>query len=93
MSPSMTYSSVLSWSLVNMARYMYSMPGRITAPSAMPPPPEDGPLAGLTPAAYIQRIKIKNAKRLFDNNPQMSVKRAFNDYSNFVRAFKAGSIN
>lgn len=59
----------------------------------MPPPPEDGPLAGLTPAAYIQRIKIKNAKRLFDNNPQMSVKRAFNDYSNFVRAFKAGSIN
>ncbi|MDY4229354.1 MAG: helix-turn-helix domain-containing protein [Prevotella sp.] len=54
----------------------------------MPPPPEDGPLAGLTPAAYIQRIKIKNAKTLFDNNPQMSVKCAFNDYSNFVRAFK-----
>lgn len=36
----------------------------------MSPTPEDGPLAGLTPAAYIQRIKIKNAKTLFDNNPQ-----------------------
>lgn len=50
-------------------------------------------LTGFTPTAYIQRIKIKKAKTLLDNNPQMSFgevadKCGFSDYSNFVRSFK-----
>ena len=50
-------------------------------------------LTGLTPIAYIQRIKIKKAKTLLDTNPQMNFNEiadlsGFGDYSNFVRAFK-----
>ena len=50
-------------------------------------------LTGYTPSAYILRLKIKKAKNLLVNNPQMSLgevadKCGFNDYSNFVRAFK-----
>ena len=50
-------------------------------------------LTGYTPTAYIQRIKIKKAKTLLDGNPQMNFNEVadlcgFNDYSNFVRAFK-----
>ena len=50
-------------------------------------------LTGLTPVAYIQRIKIKKAKTLLDKNPQMNFNEVadqsgFGDYSNFVRAFK-----
>ncbi|MDD5871746.1 MAG: response regulator [Bacteroidales bacterium] len=50
-------------------------------------------LTGCTPTAYIQRIKIKKAKTLLDNNPQMNFNEVadqsgFGDYSNFVRAFK-----
>ena len=50
-------------------------------------------LTGCTPTAYIQRIKIKKAKTLLDNHPQMSFSEVadrcgFSDYSNFVRAFK-----
>ena len=50
-------------------------------------------LTGLTPIAYIQRIKIKKAKTLLDKNPQMNFNEVadqsgFGDYSNFVRAFK-----
>ena len=50
-------------------------------------------LTGYTPSAYIQRIRIKKARTLLDNNPQMSFgevadKCGFGDYSNFVRSFK-----
>lgn len=50
-------------------------------------------IAGCTPTAYIQRIKIKKAKKLLDADPQMNFSEVadqsgFNDYSNFVRAFK-----
>ena len=50
-------------------------------------------LTNSTPTVYIQRVKIKKAKSLLDRNPQMSFgeiaeKCGFNDYSNFVRAFK-----
>ena len=50
-------------------------------------------LTGYTPIAYIQLIKIKKARILLDSNPQMSFAEiadmsGFNDYSNFVRAFK-----
>ena len=51
-------------------------------------------LTGQSPAAYIQRIKIKKAKLLLDKNPRMSFKEVselcgFSDYSTFIRAFKA----
>lgn len=50
-------------------------------------------LTGYTPAAYIQRIKIKKAKILLDGDPNISFSEVadqcgFNNYSNFVRAFK-----
>lgn len=50
-------------------------------------------LTGCTPTAYIQRIKIKKAKTLLNNYPQISFSEVadrcgFSDYSNFVRAFK-----
>lgn len=50
-------------------------------------------VTGSTPTQYIQRIKVKKARRLLDTNPQMSFKDVaeqcgFSDYSNFVRAFK-----
>ncbi|SQH72738.1 Autoinducer 2 sensor kinase/phosphatase luxQ [Porphyromonas crevioricanis] len=50
-------------------------------------------LTGYTPMAYIQRIKIKKVCRLLDNDPEISLREAaeqcgFNDYSNFIRAFK-----
>lgn len=50
-------------------------------------------VTGCTPTQYIQRIKVKKARRMLDTNPQMSFKDVaeqcgFSDYSNFVRAFK-----
>ncbi len=50
-------------------------------------------LTGSTPVAYIQSIKIRKAKQLLDNQPQLSLadvatQTGFGDYSNFVRAFK-----
>ncbi len=50
-------------------------------------------LTGYTPSAYILRLRIKRAKTLLANSPQLSLgevadKCGFTDYSNFVRAFK-----
>ncbi|MGP1416926.1 hybrid sensor histidine kinase/response regulator transcription factor [Prevotella fusca] len=50
-------------------------------------------LTGYTPLAYILRLRIKRAKTLLANSPQLSLgevadKCGFTDYSNFVRAFK-----
>ena len=50
-------------------------------------------LTGYTPAAYIQRIKIKKAKTLLEGDADLSFSDiadqcGFNNYSNFVRAFK-----
>lgn len=50
-------------------------------------------ITGSTPTAYIQRVKIERAQKLLDKYPQMSLaeiadKCGYNDYSNFVRAFK-----
>ena len=50
-------------------------------------------LTNSTPTAYVQRVKIRKARALLDSNPQMSFSEiadrcGFNDYSNFVRAFK-----
>ena len=50
-------------------------------------------LTGYTPAAYIQRIKIKKAKTLLEGDADLSFSDVadqcgFNNYSNFVRAFK-----
>ncbi len=50
-------------------------------------------LTGLSPSAYIQRLKIQKAKELIDANPQMSFNEiadrcGFDTYPNFVRAFK-----
>lgn len=51
-------------------------------------------LTGYTPLAYIQRVKLKNAQHLMNESPQMSFGEiaelcGFNDYSNFVRAFRS----
>lgn len=50
-------------------------------------------LTGYKPSSYIQYIKIRKAKNLLDNNPQMSLVEVadecgFEAYPNFVRAFK-----
>lgn len=50
-------------------------------------------LTGYTPAAYIQRVKVKAACRLLDANPSESLasvaeRCGFGDYSSFVRAFR-----
>ena len=50
-------------------------------------------LTGYNPSAYIRRVKISKAKTLLHESPQMSFgevaeRCGFNDYSNFVRAFK-----
>lgn len=50
-------------------------------------------LTGYNPSAYIQRVKIKKAKSLLDENPQMTFSEVadrcgFGTYSNFVRTFK-----
>ena len=50
-------------------------------------------LTGYKPSAYIRRIKINKAKSLLHDHPQLSLsevaeRSGFNDYSNFVRAFK-----
>ncbi|WP_234396384.1 response regulator [Prevotella dentasini] len=50
-------------------------------------------LTGCTPVAYIQRVKIRKAKKLLDDNPQMSFNEVadlcgFDFYSSFVRAFR-----
>ena len=50
-------------------------------------------LTGYTPAGYIRRLKIKQAKTLIDTHPEMSFSEVadqagFGDYSNFVRAFR-----
>lgn len=46
-----------------------------------------------TPTVYIQHVKIKKVKSILDGDSQMSFgeiadRCGFNDYSNFVRAFK-----
>jgi two-component system sensor histidine kinase ChiS len=51
-------------------------------------------VTGYRPMAYIRNIKIRKATKLLDTNPQMSLSEVaercgFNDYSNFVRAFKS----
>ncbi len=50
-------------------------------------------LTGYTALAYIQRVKIKKAQQMLDENPQMNFSEVaflcgFSDYSNFVRSFK-----
>ena len=50
-------------------------------------------LTGYKPSAYIRRIKVNKAKSLLHESPQLSlgeiaVRSGFNDYSNFVHAFK-----
>lgn len=50
-------------------------------------------ITGQTPAAYIQHIRIKKAKKLLDKNPDMKLIEVaalcgFEVYPNFVRAFK-----
>lgn len=50
-------------------------------------------LTGYRPSAYIRRIKINRAKSLLHENRQISLsevadRSGFNDYSNFVHAFK-----
>lgn len=50
-------------------------------------------ITGQTPAAYIQHIRIKKAKKLLDKNPDMKLIEVatlcgFDVYPNFVRAFK-----
>lgn len=50
-------------------------------------------LTGLTPAQYIQRVKIAKARRMLTLHPEMgfnavSEQCGFSDYSSFVRAFK-----
>ena len=50
-------------------------------------------LTGYSPTAYIRRIKIGKAKSLLKEYPEMSLsevaeRSGFNDYSNFLRAFK-----
>lgn len=50
-------------------------------------------LTGYAPSAYIQYIRIRQAKNLLDNNPTMSLTEVadrcgFDIYANFTRAFK-----
>ena len=50
-------------------------------------------ITGQTPAAYIQHIRIKKAKKLLDKNPDMKLLEVaalcgFDVYPNFVRTFK-----
>lgn len=50
-------------------------------------------LTGYTPTAYFQRLRIQKAKEMLDANPTLSFsevaeRSGYNDYSNFVRAFK-----
>ena len=50
-------------------------------------------LVGLSPVAYVQRLKIRRARTLLDHHPEMmlqdvALKSGFNVYPNFVRAFK-----
>lgn len=51
-------------------------------------------ITGHTPAAYIQHIRIKKAKKLLDKNPNMKLIEVaalcgFDVYPNFVRTFKS----
>ncbi len=51
-------------------------------------------LTGYAPSTYIQNIRIRQAKKLLDNNPTMSLTEVadrcgFDVYPNFVRAFKS----
>ena len=51
-------------------------------------------ITGLTPQAYVTRMKVQKAKELMEKYPEYSYLYiselcGFSDYSNFVRAFKS----
>lgn len=52
-----------------------------------------GEVIGLTPAAFIRRVKVRKACVLLDANPEIlltevAIQCGFNEYSSFVRAFR-----